>query len=72
MTTPEAAALRLFVQTINATGGLTHGENPGELVPVADEEWLDLADAYLAACEALGVEPVTPGEEHPHAQEEPE
>ena len=49
-------ALRLFVDTINATGGLIVND-AGETAPAADEDWTDLADAYLAACAALGVEP---------------
>lgn len=49
-------ALRLFIETINATGGLAIND-VGETAPAADEDWLDLATAYLAACEALGVAP---------------
>jgi hypothetical protein len=49
-------ALRLLVETVNATGGLIIND-AGENVPAADEDWMDLTDAYLAACEALGVEP---------------
>ncbi len=66
------AALRAFVGTIEATGGCvrTGGksddgdeEAPVEFndtlpVPVADESWPDLADAYLLACRALGREPM--------------
>jgi len=51
-----AAALRQFVDTVNATGGLVVND-AGETAPAADEDWTDLAEAYLAACEALGVEP---------------
>jgi len=49
-------ALRKFVDAVNATGGLVVND-AGETAPAADEDWIDLADAYLAACEALGVEP---------------
>lgn len=49
-------ALRLFVDAINATGGLVINDD-GVEAPAADESWTDLADAYLRACEALGVEP---------------
>lgn len=49
-------ALKLFVETINATGGLIVND-AGETAPAADEDWTDLADAYLVACDALGVEP---------------
>lgn len=54
-------ALRMLVDAINAIGGLVRGELPGELVPAGDERWLDLAHAYLAACEALGVKPAVQG-----------
>jgi hypothetical protein len=50
-------ALRLLVETINATGGLIR-DYKGQLAPAADEEWLDLAEAYTLACDTLGVEPV--------------
>lgn len=56
MSAKIAAALRQFVDTINATGGLVVND-AGETAPAADEDWIDLAEAYLAACEALGVEP---------------
>lgn len=49
-------ALRLFVDTINVTGGLVINDDGNE-APAADESWTDLADAYLRACEALGVKP---------------
>ena len=54
-------ALRDFIRTINATGGLAVND-AGETIPVADEDWLDLAEAYLLACDALGVKPLL-GEE---------
>jgi len=54
--TKAEKALLALVDTINATGGLVEFED-GELAPAGDEEWCDLADAYLAACEALDVEP---------------
>lgn len=50
------AALKAFVDAIDATGGVVEFEN-GEIVPAVDEEWLDLGDAYMQACDALGVEP---------------
>ena len=56
MSAKIAAALRQFVDTVNATGGLVVND-AGETAPAADEDWIDLADAYLAACEALSVEP---------------
>jgi hypothetical protein len=50
------AALMSFVSAIDVTGCIT--ENDG---PVGDPEWLDLADAYLQACAALGREPIVQG-----------
>lgn len=47
-------ALQALVSTINATGGV---EQAIETTPAADPEWVDLGEAYLLACEALGVEP---------------
>lgn len=51
------SANQLLINTIDATGGLD-GSDPGCLVPVADEDWHDLADAYLKACAEEGVDPV--------------
>lgn len=51
-------ACEKFCETIEATGGLADlGPGTGGLVPAADDEWGDLADAYLCACKALGREP---------------
>ena len=50
-------ALREFIDCINATGGVVI-DDKGYPVPVADEEWIDLGQAYYSACAALGVEPV--------------
>ncbi len=51
----RTAALLALVETIDATGGVVYdGRNHG---PIADEDWIDLADAYLKACHALGREP---------------
>lgn len=47
-------ALQALVDTINATGGV---EQAIEVTPAADPEWVDLGEAYLLACAALGVEP---------------
>jgi hypothetical protein len=69
------AALEAFVVTIEATGGCVRpgpvadgpqGEEVAAFeddrpVPAADETWLDLADAYLRACRALGREPMVRG-----------
>lgn len=65
--TAMASALEAFVRTIEATGGCVepggHDDDPTEFdvprpVPVGDEEWPDLADAYILACRALGREPM--------------
>jgi len=52
---PERFALEAFVATVEATGGVMNiaVDDRPYLVPVADEQWADLADAYLAACKAL-------------------
>jgi hypothetical protein len=49
-------ALDEFVATIDATGGIKR-DRKGCPVPAIDEEWIDLAYAYLTACQALGREP---------------
>ena len=48
--------LHLLVSTVEAAGGLIKPAE-GALFPKGDPDWLDLADAYLAACEDLGIEP---------------
>ena len=69
------AALEAFVATIEATGGSVRPgrrtispdgqeivEFEGHLpVPAADEDWPDLADAYILGCQALGREPMVRG-----------
>ena len=52
---PARDALQAFVSTVEATGGVE--EDNGIYTPVADSEWIDLGDAYVAACRALGREP---------------
>jgi hypothetical protein len=49
-------ALEAFVEAVEATGGGVRDEM-GIVSPVADPEWTDLGDAYVAACEALGRKP---------------
>ena len=52
-------ALRAFIAAIEVTGGvITDGR--GFLVPVADDEWIDLGEAYAQACAALGIPVQTP------------
>ena len=53
-------ALVDFCDDIDAAGGIRpNPEDPGsgQVVPVADDEWIDLADTYLRACRALGRKP---------------
>lgn len=45
-----------LIDTINHTGGLVAFAN-GTYGPQCDPDWLDLGDAYLAACHEKGVEP---------------
>jgi len=49
-------ALMSFVSTVESTGGVVQRED-GLHYPVADEEWIDVGEAYLEACEALGRDP---------------
>jgi hypothetical protein len=52
------AALEEFVSAIEVTGGVkADPEGSGLHVPVGDEEWVDLGEAYLKACAALGRKP---------------
>lgn len=51
-----------FIDTVEATGGVVYKE--GALEGCAgDEYWLDLARAYVAACEYHGREPKVAGDE---------
>ena len=50
-------ALRNFIDTIEATGGVVTNED-GFVAPAGDHEWVDLGDAYMVACAALGEEPM--------------
>lgn len=52
-----ANACRRLIRTVEATGGLLMFES-GQTAPAGDEDWLDLADAYQAACEAMGQRPM--------------
>lgn len=56
--TPNAigAAARL-IRAINDTGGVVQFPT-GDIAPVSASDWLDLGDAYMAACTELGVEPL--------------
>ena len=50
------AALVDLIETIEATGGVVMLPN-GQCAPIADEDWIDLGEAYMRACEAIGKEP---------------
>lgn len=50
-------AADLLITTINVTGGVV-AFSDGTHAPQADPEWIDLAEAYLRACEEKGVEPL--------------
>lgn len=66
----RSAAARL-IDTIEVTGGLVLREG-GRLYPAADQDWADLADAYLAACAETGRAPLITGNKDAAAQEEAE
>jgi len=50
-------ALEAFVDTIEATGGIFRTWR-GEWAPAGDQDWTDLAQAYLQAVRVLEREPV--------------
>jgi len=52
-------ALVEFCEDIELTGGIEpyYDDKDGMYAPVADSEWIDLAETYLKACEALGRKP---------------
>ena len=58
MEDPKVSALKSFCSTIDVTGGLNAQGNP-----VADEDWIDLGDAYVEACAVLEREPLQEKEE---------
>ena len=51
------SASALLVDAVSATGGLVCS-GPGTFFPRADAQWLDLSDAYLAACCERHIEPM--------------
>lgn len=60
MNTTEAAlraALEEFCECIDVTGGVYYTAG-GLACPQGDDEWVDLGEAYLGACAALGRPPV--------------
>ena len=58
----DSRALRHFIDAINVTGGVIRLPS-GCVVPKGDEEWIDLGEAYLEACQEVGVEPLVEVEE---------
>lgn len=50
-------ALATLCDAIENTGGVKK-DDKGYHVPVADEDWIDLGEAYMRACGALGRKPV--------------
>lgn len=54
---PKVAALDGFVRTIEATGGVVRLPS-GHHVPRIDPDWVDLGEAYLMACAAIGRQPM--------------
>lgn len=52
----EREALIAFINTIESTGGVRRHRFGGRsfVVPVADDEWGDLGEAYVMACKAIG------------------
>lgn len=58
----QLTAAERLVSTINATGGAISYPD-GTTAPMGDPDWIDLGDAYLAACSELGQDPIlTPDE----------
>ena len=49
--------LRELADTIEAAGGVIRDPN-GIYHPAGDEEWSDLGDVYIKACQVLGKEPI--------------
>ena len=56
MKTNPKKVLAEFCADIDATGGVVELVD-GNHAPAADEDWIDLAETYLRACEALGRKP---------------
>lgn len=54
---PAKDALTLFLDTIEATGGVVKFPN-GEYAPEGDIDWIDLGEAYIAGCNERNRVPV--------------
>jgi hypothetical protein len=62
-------ALDAFIETIEATGGCVRNED-GLVSPEGDPDWIDLGDAYVRACTAIGRTPRIAGAEDDEEIEE--
>lgn len=51
------AAMNQVITTIEITGGVLRYPD-GTHAPAADHDWIDLGEAYLEACKAIGKEPM--------------
>ena len=63
------AALWNLISTVEATGGVAEDQY-GNTAPQADPDWLDLGEAYLAACTAVDHEPRVETTEVEHPEQE--
>lgn len=52
----RSEALHDFIKCVGNTGGVVL-HNDGLPVPAVDREWIDLGEAYIKGCRALGIEP---------------
>lgn len=63
-------ALQAFCDCIEATDGVKRERESGLYVPLADEEWTDLGEAYVQACAALGRKPLVQEDEEEDEEKE--
>lgn len=54
----DKSAVQRLIDTVESTGGVYRYASGNICGPVADPEWLDVADAYIAACAEVGKEPL--------------
>lgn len=54
---PIRAVVAEFVADVSATGGIARNPD-GDMAPVLDPQWTDLAAIYSHACAVLGVDPI--------------
>jgi hypothetical protein len=55
------SAIARLISTIESTGGVV-GYEDGTFGPVGDPDWIDLGDAYVAACNEAGRLPMVRSE----------